>query len=345
MTTRGRYAPSPTGEIHLGNARSALVAWWGARSEEGDFLWRVEDIDQQRAVSGLAERQMRDLAWLGLDWEEGPDRGGPFGPYVQSERDGLYRDALRLLETRGQLFPCRRTRKELASIASAPHGPAQSPYPTRLRPTALESGWLEEALADEGSQPSSAAVRFRVAPGRVAWTDAIYGAQEEDVHRAVGDFVLRRRDGVWAYQLAVVVDDAAMQVDQVVRGADLLDSTARQIVLQRALGVATPRYAHVPLLLTEGGEKLSKRDGSTTLASLRHAGVRPEAIVGLLAHSLGLTSNPAPRCAKDVTPYFAWHRLDSRAIVVAPDLARRLREADRLEGLLRPLERRASEEK
>ena len=314
---RGRYAPSPSGEIHLGNARTALCAWLAARKSRSSFVWRIEDLDGPRSVAGLAERQMRDLLWLGLDWDEGPDCGGPHAPYRQSDRSSHYLEALRRLDSQGLLFPCERSRRELRDIASAPHGPEASPYPTSLRPRHVEPGWLEQLLQTEAPD-GVASVRVRVDPGEISFVDLVQGTVTEDVQRAVGDFVLRRRDGLWAYQLAVVVDDAAMEIGEVVRGADLLSSTARQIYLQRCLGLETPHYAHVPLLLAAAGDKLSKRDEALTLSHLRAAGTSAEQIVGFLSYTLGLAPSPEPRPASSLVDTFSWDAL-SRADHVVPD--------------------------
>jgi glutamyl-tRNA synthetase len=329
---RGRYAPSPTGPIHVGNARTALVAWLSVRRAGGSFVWRVEDLDAPRVVAGLEQEQQRDLAWLGLDWDEGPERGGGFGPYRQSQRFARYEDALRRLERAGRLFPCRRSRRELQEIASAPHGPEGPPYPPSLRPRCVEPGWLEAVL--EGRDPG-AAVRFRVDPGEVAWEDLCLGSRRERVDRAVGDFVLRRRDGIWAYQLAVVVDDLEMAIDEVVRGADLVDSTGRQILLFEALGGRAPRFGHVPLMVPAraagsagSGEKLSKRDRSLTLGSLRDAGVEPELLVGYLAYTLGLRARVEPTNPRELLAGFRWDALLQGETPVPEDLATRLLRGD-----------------
>jgi glutamyl-tRNA synthetase len=287
---RGRTAPTPSGALHVGNARTALLAWLSVRARGGKFLWRVEDLDPPRVVAEAAEAALRDLAWLGLDWDEGPDRGGPHAPYRQSERWELYRAALNRLAAAGHLFPCRRSRRELAEIATAPHGSSgEVPYPASLRPRDLAADWYERLRA--GRDPG-AALRFRVEPGPVSFTDRVFGGQSEDPAETVGDFVLQRRDGLFAYQLAVVVDDLAMGITEVVRGADLLASTARQIRLIQALGGEVPDYAHVPLVVNAAGEKLSKRDHGLTLAELRAAGVEPTVLVGHLARSLGLRAEP-----------------------------------------------------
>ena len=269
-------------------------------------------------MAGLAEEQMKDLAWLGLDWDEGPDCGGPHKPYLQSQRSETYEAALRQLESQGLLFPCNLTRREVQSVASAPHGPETSPYPPALRPAQIPQNWLADSLgSDSGNRPS---VRIRVEDTEVGWQDLIHGKQSENLRQSVGDFVLHRRDGVWAYQLAVVVDDAAMEVSQVVRGADLMSSTGRQIYLQRALQLPCPSYAHVPLLLAPTGEKLSKRDGALTVEALRTRGVTAEQLVGLLAFSLGLESAPDPRRPQDLIEHFSWGRIPNQDQTVDPQI-------------------------
>lgn len=306
MPPRGRYAPSPTGMIHVGNARTALAAWLSARSRGGAFVYRLEDLDPPRVVPGMAEAQREDLLWLGLDWDEGPDVGGPHAPYAQSERSAIYEEALRGLAGAGRLFPCRLSRKDLQAMASAPHGGEEAPYPASFRPGGIDPGWFERL----GAAPRpDAAIRFLVDERPVTFVDRVCGPITERVDLAVGDFVLKRRDGLYAYQLAVVVDDLLMGIDDVVRGADLLASTPRQIQLLEALGGTPPAYAHVPLVVSSRGEKLSKRDQGLTLRSLRDAGARPEALVGYLAFSLGLLDRPEPCRPADLVPIFAWERI------------------------------------
>jgi len=305
---KGRYAPSPTGLIHVGNARTALAAWLSVRSQGGIFVWRLEDIDGPRVIPGMAEAAMEDLAWLGLDWDE--------GPYVQSERSAFYEEALARLAAAGRLFPCRRSRKDLQSIASAPHGPEGSaPYPAAFRPERLDTDWFE--------QVSDAAIRFKVHEQPVEWIDRVYGRQAERVDQTVGDFVLKRRDGLYAYQLAVVVDDLLMGIDEVVRGADLLDSTARQIQLIEALGGTPPAYAHVPLVVNAQGEKLSKRDAGLTLRSLREAGMRPEELAGYLGWSLGILNKAESCAAAELAPLFTWEKVRRETWVLPKDFPER----------------------
>lgn len=322
-SARGRYAPSPTGLMHLGNARTALVAWLSIRARNGTFLWREEDLDGPRVVPGMAEAAMEDLAWLGLDWDEGPDVGGPYAPYRQSARSAWYEAALDRLLAAGRLFPCRHSRRDLQELASAPHDDGGlPPYPAALRPRDLDPGWLDALRADP--RPD-AAVRFRVHDRPVAFTDLLYGPQTERVDETVGDFVLKRRDGLYAYQLAVVVDDLLMGVTEVVRGADLLGSTARQIQLIEALGGAVPAYAHVPLVVNEAGEKLSKRDAGLDLRALRDAGVRPEQVVGYLGFSLGLLEAPRACSLHALLSHFDWERLARQPWPLPADLPARLR--------------------
>jgi glutamyl-tRNA synthetase len=298
---RGRFAPSPTGELHLGNARTALLAWLWSRSSQGRFILRVEDLDQARVRPGLAQRQLDELRWLGLDWDEGPDpldglrEAGAHGPYRQSERTALYAAAIDCLRAAGHVYECFCSRAEIASAASAPHG-IEGDGP-RYPGTCATLTSVQRAVRSRLRAP---ALRLRVAPGMVSFVDAIEGPQEVDVQAQTGDFVLRRADGVFAYQLAVVVDDAAMGVTQVLRGADLLPSTARQILLYRLLGVQPPRFAHAPLVLGRrpSGEtaRLSKREAASSLSALRAAKTDPRRIVGLLGQLSGLVPpSAAPR--------------------------------------------------
>ena len=282
---RGRYAPSPTGALHLGNLRTALLAWLSARAAAGAFILRMEDLDRPRVRPGAATHLLRDLRWLGLDWDEGPDVGGPLGPYTQSQRAALYAAALGRLRARGLLYPCYCTRAELARLASAPQGPGDEGqnYPGTCRRLSARERRAREAA---GRRP---ALRFRAPEEPIAFVDRVAGPVSERVAQTVGDFVVRRSDGVVAYQLAVVVDDALMGVTQVVRGADLLASTARQLALFDALGYPRPtEYAHVPLVIDTAGERLAKRDAAAGIDALRARGMDAAQVVGALAASCGL---------------------------------------------------------
>jgi len=266
---RGRYAPSPTGRLHLGNARTALLSWLDIRLRGGTYVMRIEDVDSQRSKPAFETRMLQDLRWLGLDWDEGPDIGGPYGPYRQSDCGPRYQRELAKLAT----FACSCTRKDLAGFPRGHGGEVIYPGTCRRGP----------------AKPSRAcAMRWQPPAGQVGFCDRFAGTVIEDVAQEVGDIVLRRREGDWAYQFAVVVDDAAMGITDIVRGADLLASTARQLHLACALGYPQPRYAHVPLILGEDGQKLSKRHGAPDLSALRERGVRPKKVVAVLARSVGL---------------------------------------------------------
>ena len=276
---RGRFAPSPTGDLHLGGARTALVAWLAARAAGGAYVMRIEDLDGPRVVPGAEARILEDLAWLGLDWDEGPDAGGPHAPYRQSLRLARYDAAVERLLADGRAFRCWCSRAEVARAAAAPHGPADDGprYPGTCR--------VRTTPPPRDRRPS---VRLRVDAELVEFSDGVHGTHRGDPASEIGDFIIRRADGIPAYQLAVVVDDAAMGITDVVRGDDLLGSTARQLLLYRALGLPAPRFAHVPLVLGPDGARLSKRHGAVALRALAERGRTPEEVVGLLAHTLGL---------------------------------------------------------
>jgi glutamyl-tRNA synthetase len=282
---RGRYAPSPSGDLHLGNLRTALLAWLCVRSCNGQFVLRIEDLDRPRVRPGATERMLTDLHWLGLDWDEGPDCGGPYAPYTQSERIDTYQHYVQRLSDLGLVYPCYCSRAEIAHLAhTLQQGEEDGPrYPGTCR-------YLTEAqrqqFEERGRRP---ALRFRVDDERVvSFTDLLIGPTTQHVQRSIGDFILLRSDGIFAYQFAVVVDDALMCINQVVRGADLLSSTARQILLYEALGFPVPTFAHVPLLLDEHGKRLAKRTQSMGLEPLRTAGMTPAQVIGQLAASCGV---------------------------------------------------------
>jgi glutamyl-tRNA synthetase len=268
---RGRLAPSPTGKLHFGGARTALIAWLRARTQHGTLVMRVEDVDGPRVVKGAADAILSDLRWLGIDWDEGPDVGGAFGPYTQSARHARYDAALERLTRSGHVFRCSCTRSEVMAASSAPHGDLGPRYP----------GTCRERPRDPRRTCS---LRFRMDMGQ-PFVDALHGVQPES---AGDDFIVHRSDGLYAYQLAVVVDDAAMGISEVVRGADLLSSTPRQLALYTALGIAPPAFLHVPLVLGADGVRLAKRHGAVSIADYRARGASPERVVAALARSLGL---------------------------------------------------------
>jgi glutamyl-tRNA synthetase len=280
---RGRYAPSPTGALHLGNLRTALLAWLFARAAGGRFILRIEDLDLPRSRPGAAQAMLADLQWLGLDWDEGPDVGGLLGPYVQSMRQALYDDAIARLREKGLIYLCYCTRAELAQIASAPQGDEGPRYPGICRRLTARERAAREAL---GRRP---ALRFIAPELPIQFDDRLHGTISESVATTVGDFIVRRSDGIVSYQLAVVVDDALMGITQVIRGEDLLASTARQLALYAALEYPRPQeYAHMPMMTDAVGVRLAKRDAAAGLDALRATGYAPGQVLASLAASCGL---------------------------------------------------------
>ncbi|MBI5361824.1 MAG: tRNA glutamyl-Q(34) synthetase GluQRS [Planctomycetes bacterium] len=278
----GRLAPSPTGILHLGHARSFLLAWWHARAEGGRIVLRMEDLDEGRVKPGMAEACVRDLAWLGLDWD------GPV--IVQSEGQAAIDAAVMELLDAGRAYPCVCSRKEIEAAQSAPHaGQEKGRYPGTCR-----GRWRTIAEAERASG-RPAAVRFVVEPGAIELEDGIAGRFASDPWTEVGDFPIARRAGAAAYQLAVVVDDGRAGVTDVVRGDDLLSSTARQWLLQRALGLPHPRWFHAPLVVDAEGRRLAKRSDDLSLAELRARGVAAQSVVAWVARRSGFAgAEPAP---------------------------------------------------
>jgi glutamyl-tRNA synthetase len=291
----GRFAPSPTGTLHLGNLRTALLAWLFARSQDARFLVRMEDLDTGRVRRHFEDEQLHDLAALGLDWD---------GPVVrQSERLELYEEALDRLRAQGLIYECWCTRREIREAASAPHGDVpDGAYPgTCLALT-------ERERAERRASGRAPALRVAAGGARVGFRDRIAGEQEG----VVDDFVVRRNDGAIAYNMAVVVDDAEQGIGEVVRGADLLDSTPRQLWLAERLGLPAPRHAHVPLMLGPDGERLAKRHGAVTLADRAALGETPDDVRATLAASVGLCA-PGER----ITTADLVERFSPRTLAVA----------------------------
>jgi len=288
----GRLAPSPTGGLHLGHARTFLHAWLSARSSGGRLILRIEDIDSSRARSDSIKGAITDLRWLGLDWDEGPDVGGPNGPYLQSLRLDRYSAALDRLKAQELVYPCTCTRADILRAASAPHLGEEGP----AYPGTCSGRSVVDALKLSG--PYS--WRFRAPDRPVSWNDEVLGPVTMNPGRTVGDFVVGRPSGEPAYQLAVVTDDAAMGVTQVVRGDDLLSSTPRQILLYQALGLTIPDFVHLPLVYSADGKRLAKRDGSVKLATLRERGIDPRSLVGQILRSSGPTDCPEHIAPRDI---------------------------------------------
>jgi glutamyl-tRNA synthetase len=296
--------------MHLGNAWTAFLAWLDIRQKCGTMVLRIEDLDPDRSRPEYSQALMADLRWLGLDWDEGPDIGGSCAPYMQSERSALYQEALGKLVQANLIYPCYCSRAELRASASAPHaGELEVPYSGCCR--RISEGVLEKRKI----QSRQAALRLKVNEETIAFYDEIFGLQQQSLARSCGDFVVRRSDGVFAYQLAVVVDDATMGISRVVRGADLLASTPRQIYLWNLLGYSSPTFLHVPLLIDNSGERLSKRHGALTIASLRRAGIKPEMIIGQLATWAGLIEKNERVSAKELICGFNPANLPQKPVV------------------------------
>lgn len=292
---RGRLAPSPTGLLHLGHARTFFAAAERARNAHGTLILRNDDLDQQRSRAEFYSAMLEDLAWLGLRWQEGPDIGGPCAPYSQSERHASYRVAWQKLRNTGFLYPCKCSRKDLAQSATAPHENGAAPdeddepiYPGTCRPGtgSMLPGSRQSHLQNFPPSHSAMNWRFRVPDGEViAFHDQHFGPQQYVAGRDFGDFLIWRRDGVPLYQLACVVDDAAMRIAEVVRGADLLKSTARQILLYRALGLELPSWYHCPLVTDNNSNRLAKRHDALSIRTLRDQGSTPSELIDSLTAS------------------------------------------------------------
>lgn len=290
----GRFAPTPSGRMHLGNVFSALMAWASVRSQNGSFILRVEDLDIRAHNPQYTSLLLDDLQWLGLTWDR--------GPFFQSKRTELYQDALLKLKQQVLLYPCFCSRADLHA-AQAPHA-SDGTY--------VYAGTCRNLSQSERKELSShkiPATRIHVPNKIYAFEDKVYGSTSQNLAESCGDFIVQRADGVFAYQLAVVVDDADMGVTEVVRGSDLLSSTPRQLYLQDVLGFSHPIYAHLPLLVAPDGRRLSKRNHDLDIGVLRSQGKTPEEILGFLAYCVGLTKENEPLSAVQIANRFSWEIL------------------------------------
>ena len=304
--TAGRYAPSPSGRMHLGNLMCCLLAWLSAKSKGGQVLLRIEDLDTVRCPRVYADAIVDDLAWLGLAAD------GPTPTVYQSERSEIYQQYYDILLKKGLVYPCFCSRSQLHA-ASAPHrSDGQVVYAGTCR-------GLSDTEIARRSLTHAPAFRVQVPDEEIAFTDGHLGRYAENLARDCGDFYLRRADGVFAYQLAVVVDDALMGVTEVVRGSDLLSSTPRQLWLYRELGLTAPQFYHLPLLLAPDGRRLSKRDGDQSLENLR-ARYTPQEIIGKLAYVCGLQDTPAPAAPQELVPGFSWDKVPKQDILLPEKL-------------------------
>ena len=305
----GRFAPTPSGFLHLGNVFCSLLAWLYAKSSGGKIILRVEDLDPQRCTREKADQLARDLEWLGLEWDEGAYVSTNSESFFQSQRSEIYAQFFEQLQEQGLVYPCFCSRSELHA-AEAPHlSDGRIIYAGTCRQLTPEQ---RQAKA----QKRAPAYRLQVEDKAISFFDGHYGQQSYNLAEESGDFIVRRSDGVFAYQLAVTIDDALMGVTQVVRGCDLLSSTPMQLYIYRLLGFEPPSFCHIPLLVDATGRRLSKRDGDLEIAALRKAYGSPEPIIGLLAYLAGQIDKPEPLCVADLLPLFAASKIPQQNIVV-----------------------------
>ncbi len=321
---RGRFAPSPTGRMHLGNVFSALLSWLSVKSKGGKWLLRIEDIDPQRSKQEYADQIMEDLEWLGLTWDE--------GPYYQSERGEIYEEYLEKLRQQNLLYLSYKTRAERLAVSAPQNDSPLTPLLKRgeqlqdvSQNISQKGNAYSSPLSKRGAGGESAALALRVSDCIITYHDQHYGEQTINIKEDIGDFIVRRRDGAWAYQLAVVVDDALMGVTEVVRGRDLLQSAGQQIYLGGLLGFPLMEYAHLPLLCNEAGQRLSKRDKSMDLGQLREH-YSAEEIIGKLAVLAHLIDNKKEPCLddqarfcckpQDLVPLFDWKKVPLQDIML-----------------------------
>lgn len=303
----GRFAPSPTGRMHLGNVFSALLSWLSAKSKGGRWLLRIEDIDRGRSRQAFADMLMDDLEWLGLTWDG--------EPVYQSERSDIYEQYFAELKQRGLTYPCYCTRADLLATQAPHESDGRVVYAGTCRPKPLSPTSSYREGSNKGESLRPAATRLMVPDETVSFIDGHYGLHRVNMAEQVGDFIIRRKDGAWAYQLVVVIDDALMGVTEVVRGCDLLLSSPQQIWLARLLGFEPPQFIHLPLLCNQQGQRLSKRDQSLDMASLRERYTADE-IIGRLAWHAGLLAKPEPMSPQDLLPLFDWEKIPMHNLII-----------------------------
>lgn len=293
MPITGRFAPTPSGRLHLGNILCCLLAYLSARKQGGRFLLRIEDVDVPRCPRRLADQCLEDLRFLGFEWDE--------EPLWQSRRGDIYAQHLRLLEEKGLIYPCFCTRAQLHAALAPNLGDTQVIYNRACAN-------LTEEEIQRLQTTRSPALRLRVPDREISFIDGVYGLQCENLARDCGDFVLRRSDGLWGYQLAVVVDDALTGVNEVVRGRDILSATPRQIYLLEQLGYPIPAYRHIPLLMDWQGRRLAKRDKDLDLSALARRFSKEE-ILGMLAYAAGILEENRPATLREMTELFDWENI------------------------------------
>lgn len=307
---KGRFAPSPTGRMHLGNVYAALLSWLSAKSQNGAWVLRIEDIDPQRSRQEYADQLMADLEWLGLTWDE--------GPFYQSQRGPIYEEYLEKLHSLGLTYPCYCTRADIMATQAPHESDGRIVYKGTCRNLVRGEELFRDAPREQarrGVRSKSPATRLIVPDEEISFVDNHYGENRINLATHCGDFILRRSDGAWAYQLAVVIDDALMGVTEVVRGRDLLLSVPQQIYLHRLLGFTPPSFCHLPLLCNQEGQRLCKRDKSLDLGELRKTHT-PHQLIGLLAHYSGIIPQPEPASPQDLIQAFSWPKVPTEDIKV-----------------------------
>lgn len=295
---KGRFAPSPTGRMHLGNVYAALLSWLSARAQGGGWVLRIEDIDPGRSRQEYTDQIKKDLIWLGLDWDE---------YYVQSERSEVYTHYLNILESQNLTYPCYCSRADIMATQAPHESDGRIVYAGTCRPNRNKV-----VRSNPDRKP---ATRVMVPDEEIPFVDGLYGRQSINLAKHCGDFIVRRSDGAWAYQLAVVVDDALMGVTEVVRGCDLLQSVPQQLYLYRVLGLEAPLFTHIPLLVNEAGQRLSKRDKSLDLGELSKSHT-PEQIIGFLANQIGLTDTFEPITPQELVSLFSWGKIHKENLII-----------------------------
>ena len=307
----GRFAPSPTGRMHLGNVFTAVISWLSVRKAGGKWILRIEDLDPQRSRLEYARTLEDDLLWLGLTWDEGGvDDKGPNGPYSQSRRGDIYARSLEKLRRTGLTYPCTCTRADIMATQAPHQSDGRIIYQGTCRPKGFPDCG-ETEIPDVRH-----ATRLYVPDEDICFTDRVFGSQRCNLTEECGDFVLQRADGAWAYQLAVVVDDALMGVTEIVRGSDLLLSAAQQLYLYRLLGFSPPAYAHLPLICNERMQRLSKRDSSLSMEELRKI-YSPEEIIGRVGFMASLLPEMRPCRLDELTEMFDWNKIPCRTGITA----------------------------
>lgn len=316
---KGRFAPSPSGRMHLGNVYAALLSWLSVKKKGGSWVLRIEDLDPQRCKLDYALQLEDDLRWLGLDWDEGgTENRGSCDPYLQSQRSEIYEDFLERLRRTGLTYPCTCTRADIMATQAPHESDGRIVYKGTCRPAnipVIASNDVRASVPDGSPSCLSAATRLYVPDKAITFTDGHYGAQSVNLATHCGDFILRRKDGAWAYQLAVVVDDALMGITEVVRGRDLLLSASQQLYLYDILSLNAPEFIHFPLLCNEAGQRLSKRDKSLDMGELRQT-YTPEQIIGRIAYFAGQTDRIEPMNAQELLKLFEWDKVPVQDIVI-----------------------------